>query len=107
MRLAYAFRLGRHAGLGASWGHIWGGPFAGTDTFDLGFSARAGRYFALGLTVEDVTEPRPAGFAAALSRLWGAEVAVRPLGTAASRAGAGRRRTPKSTNGAGWCRAPA
>jgi protease-4 len=80
-RLAYGLRLGRSAGLGVAWAHIWGGHFGGVDTFDVGLSARAGRYLALGLVVEDVGAPHPAAAPAELPRLWVAELAVRPLGT--------------------------
>jgi protease IV len=75
LRVAYALRLGRSAAIGAAWGHIWSGRLAGADTFDFGFTARAGRYAALGVTVEDVWQP------AATPRLWHAELAVRPIGT--------------------------
>jgi protease IV len=74
-RLAYALRLGRSMSIGAAWGHIWGGPFAGTDTFDIGLSLRAGRWAALGVTVEDAWQPN------ATPRLWNAELALRPIGT--------------------------
>ena len=74
-RLAYALRLGRAGALGAAWGHIWGGPIAGTDTFDFGLSIRPGRHLAVGLTLEDAWEP------SSLPRLWNLEIAVRPLGT--------------------------
>src|SRR5262245_49637835 len=40
LRIAYALRLGRAAAIGAAWGHIWSGAFAGTDTFDFGLSLR-------------------------------------------------------------------
>ena len=75
LRLAYALRLGRSAALGAAWGHIWSGRFAGTDTFDFGLSARFGRYAAVGVTLEDAWQP------SSLPRLWNAEIAVRPTGT--------------------------
>jgi len=75
LRLAYALRLGRAAAIGAAWGHMWSGRFAGTDTFDFGLSVRFGRYAAVGVTVEDTWQP------SALPRLWNAEIAVRPLGT--------------------------
>ena len=81
LRLAYALGLGRHAALGASWGHVWSSRFAGTDTFDLGLAARAGRYAALGLVLEDVNAPQPSPARAALPRLWAADLALRPLGT--------------------------
>jgi protease IV len=80
LRLAYGLRLGHFAALGASWGHVWGSRFGGTDTFDLGGSARAGRYAALGLVVEDVGAPAPAA-TRPLPRLWAADLTLRPLGT--------------------------
>jgi protease-4 len=80
-RLAYALRFLRGAALGVGWAHLWDGAFAGTDTFDFGLSLRAGRRLALGVTVEDVGAPHPAGSTAALPRLWTAELALRPLGT--------------------------
>ncbi len=79
-RLAYGLRLGRHLGLGAAWAHVAGGAYGGTDTFDLGASLRAGRYAAFGVTVSDVGAPHPAA-APELSRLWSAELALRPLAT--------------------------
>jgi len=75
LRLAYALRLGRAMSIGAAWAHIWSGRFAGTDTFDFGLAIRAGRYAALGVTLEDAWQPE------ATPRLWNAELAVRPLGT--------------------------
>ena len=75
LRVAYALRLGRSAALGAAWAHLWSGRFAGTDTFDFGLSIRAGRYAALGVTLEDAWQP------SGLPRLWNAELAIRPLGT--------------------------
>jgi protease-4 len=74
-RLAYALRLGRAFAIGAAWGHIWSGQFAGTDTIDFGLSGRVGRYAAFGLTVEDTWQP------VSTPRLWNLEVAVRPTGT--------------------------
>ena len=81
MQVAYALRLGRALSLGASWVHVWGGRFGGTDTFDLAASARGGRHLALGLVVEDVGAPSPAASAPALPRLWAGELVLRPLGT--------------------------
>jgi protease IV len=75
LRLAYALRLGRSLALGAAWGHIWSGRFAGTDTFDFGLSARFGRYAAFGVTVEDTWQP------VSTPRLWNVEVVARPTGT--------------------------
>jgi protease-4 len=86
MQLGYALGLGRFAALGASWVHVWGSSFAGTDTFDLAASARFGRWAALGVVVEDVSEPKAAAPAPGLPRpelprLWAGELVVRPLGT--------------------------
>ena len=80
-QLAYALHFLHNASLGFSWAHIWDGSFAGADTFDFGFSGRMGRHVALGATVEDVGEPHPNAFGAALRRLWTAELVLRPLGT--------------------------
>jgi protease-4 len=79
-RLDYALRPLRSFAVGAAWAHIWGGRFAGANTFDLGFSARLLRHVAFAGTVEDVGQPRPS-FGAALPRLWIGELVVRPLGT--------------------------
>jgi protease-4 len=81
LQLGYAQRLGQSAALGASWAHVWGGPLASVDTFDFGLTARAGRYLALGLVVEDVGAPSTGASTAALPRLWAAELVGRPLGT--------------------------
>ena len=88
-RLAYALRLGSAVGLGVSWAHVWGSGFGGVDTFDFGLSARAGRYLAFGLVLEDVGGPHPAAVPAELPRLWVAELAVRPLGTSRLELGLG------------------
>jgi protease IV len=81
LQLGYALRLGRAAAFGATWSHIWGSRYATTDTFDLGLSARASRWAALGLVVQDVGTPQSRGSAAELPRLWAGELVVRPLGT--------------------------
>jgi protease-4 len=81
MQLGYGLALGRAASLGVSWVHVWGSAFSGTDTFDLAASARASRYAALGLVLEDVGAPRPSPALAELPRLWAGELALRPLGT--------------------------
>jgi len=80
-RLAYGVQLGRNAGLGISWAHVWDGIAGGADTFDTGLSTRFGRWGGLALTVEDFARPHPGGLPSALPRLWTAELVVRPLGT--------------------------
>ena len=101
LRLAYALRLGRSAAIGAAWGHIWSGRFAGTDTFDFGLSARFGRYAALGVTVEDAWQP-VVDAAAVERRAGGAPDRHRP-----ARARARRRPRQRATSGGGSCRARA
>jgi protease-4 len=81
MQLAYALGFGKVAALGVSWIHVWDSRFAGTNSFDLAASARAGRYAALGLVVEDVGAPRPVATLPGLPRLWAGELVARPLGT--------------------------
>jgi protease-4 len=81
MQVGYALGLGQSAALGASWVHVWGGRFGGTDSFDLAASARASRYVALALVVEDVGAPRPSAALPELPRLWAGELVARPLGT--------------------------
>jgi protease IV len=72
---------GRNFGVGASWGHLWGFPADGVDTFDLGASARLFGHAALGVAIEDLNGPRLPGAAQRLARRWVAELALRPLGT--------------------------
>jgi protease-4 len=74
-QLGYALRLGRAFGVGASWGHIFGSAYGGTDTFDVGASWRLGRHAAIGVVAQDVNRPRD------LSRAWTGELAIRPLGS--------------------------
>jgi len=72
---------GRNFGVGATWAHLFGGDVAGTDTFDLGASARLFGVLALGAVVEDVGRPRLSNAAEPLPRRWLGELTVRPLGT--------------------------
>lgn len=72
---------GRNFGIGATWAHLWGDGVAGTDTFDVGASARLWSRAALGFVIEDLARPRLPGAAAPLSRRWVGELALRPLGT--------------------------
>ena len=72
---------GRNFGLGASWAHLWGDGVGGTDTFDVGASARLWRRLALGVVIEDLARPRLPGGTAPLPRRWVGELTLRPLGT--------------------------
>jgi protease-4 len=94
LQLAYALRLGRAAALGVTWNHIWGSSFAGSNTFDVGLSARFGRFAAIGLVLEDANTPTPnptplVPLPAALPRLWAGELLLRPLGTSRLEVAAG------------------
>ena len=72
---------GRNFGLGVSWAHLWGDGVGGTDTFDVGATARLLGRAALGVVIEDLARPRLPGASAALPRRWVGELTLRPLGT--------------------------
>ena len=71
----------RNFGLGVTWAHLWGDGVGGTDTFDVGASARLFSRAALGLVIEDLARPRLPGAATPLPRRWVGELTLRPLGT--------------------------
>ena len=71
----------RNFGLGVTWAHLWGDGVGGTDTFDLGASARLWSRAAVGFVIEDLARPRLPGATATLPRRWVGELTLRPLGT--------------------------
>ncbi|MES1204508.1 MAG: signal peptide peptidase SppA [Pseudomonadota bacterium] len=79
-QLAYGVG-GRTAGIGASWGHLFGGGVGGTDTFDVGAAWRPASRVAFGFVVEDVARPRLAAASDRLPRRWVGELALRPFAT--------------------------
>jgi protease-4 len=80
-QLGYGFRLGRGAGLGATWDHLLGTRYGGHDSFTIGLGWRLLPVAAIGLAARDVNHPRPAQDEARVPRSWDGELAVRPLGT--------------------------
>ena len=81
-KLQFGLGVGsRNFGLGMTWAHLWGDGVGGTDTFDLGASARLWSRAALGFVIEDLARPRLPGASAPLPRRWVGELTLRPLGT--------------------------
>jgi protease-4 len=79
LQLGLALRLGRGAGFGVSWEHIFSTGFATTNSFTFGLGMRLASMLALGATVRDVARPHvPYG---TLPREWDFEAILRPLGT--------------------------
>ena len=81
LSLAGAVELLPGLSFGAAWRH-WvddSGHLDGTDSLDLGLSARAGAHLAAGLVVRDVATPVVAGVP--VERRYALELAWRPTGT--------------------------
>src|SRR5690606_228877 len=60
LSMATALPLGENSALGFTWHHFYdddGAPLDGTDTYDLGYSARFGAHWAAGFVVRDLTAP--------------------------------------------------
>jgi protease-4 len=72
---------GRNFGVGATWGHLFGDGVGGTNSLDVGASARFLGHAALGLVIEDAARPRLPGATGSLPRRWVGELALRPTGT--------------------------
>jgi protease-4 len=80
--LAAAYEWRHDVSFGAAWRHFSddaSGPLDGIDSLDLGFSARAGAYWAVGAVVHDVTTPVVAGVPS--QRRYQVELVSRPLGS--------------------------
>jgi len=75
LQLGLGLRLGRGAGFGVSWEHIFSTGLATTNSFTLGLGVRLSSMLAAGAVVRDVG--RPSG----LPREWDFEAALRPLAT--------------------------
>ena len=75
LQLGLGLRLGRGAGLGVSWEHIFSTGLATTDSFTFGLGVRVSSMLAAGVVVRDVG--RPSG----LPREWDFEATLRPLAT--------------------------
>ena len=81
LQLSQALRLGRALSIGATWAHIFDGPYAGLDTFDVGVSWRPFIAAGLGLMIRDLTAPSVESGAPRLPRLWTGELLLRPMAT--------------------------
>jgi len=75
LQLGLGLRLGRGAGFGVSWEHIFSTGLATTNSFTFGLGARLSSMLAAGVVVRDVG--RPSG----LPREWDFEATLRPLAT--------------------------
>lgn len=81
LQLGLGLRLGRSAGFGASWEHIFSTGLATTNSFTFGLGVRVSSMLAAGVAVRDVGRPRLAAGAPDLPREWDFEAALRPLAT--------------------------
>jgi len=81
LQLGLGLRLGRGAGFGVSWEHIFSTGFATTNSFTFGLGVRLASMLAVAATVRDVARPRLAADQAELPREWDFEAVLRPLGT--------------------------
>jgi protease-4 len=81
LQLGLALQLGRGAGFGASWEHIFSTGLATTDSFAFGLGVRVSSMLAAGVVVRDVARPHVAAGVSDLPREWDLEATLRPLGT--------------------------
>ncbi|HEX7596905.1 MAG TPA: S49 family peptidase, partial [Polyangia bacterium] len=80
LQLGLGFRLGRGAGLGVSWDHLFSTGLASTNSFTLGLGVRLSSFLAAGLAVRDVGRPS-LGAGTDLPREWDFEAVLRPFST--------------------------
>ncbi len=82
LQLGLGLRLGRGAGFGVSWEHIFSTGFATTNSLTFGLGVRLSSFLAAAVAVRDVARPRLAAAGASeLPREWDFEAVVRPLAT--------------------------
>jgi protease-4 len=81
LQLGLAVRLGRGAGFGASWEHIFSTGLATTDSFAFGLGLRVSSMLAAAVVVRDVARPHLAAGVSDLPREWDFEATLRPLAT--------------------------
>jgi len=81
LQLGLGVRLGRGAGFGVSWDHIFGTDFATKNSFAFGLGVRISSMLAAAVVVRDVGRPRLAEGTTALPREWDFEATLRPLAT--------------------------
>lgn len=81
LQLGLGVRLGRGAGLGFAWEHIFSSGMATTNSLRFGLGLQLAPCLSLGAVVRDVNRPRLAAGAPDLPRVWDLEAALRPFGT--------------------------
>ena len=80
-QLGLGLRLGRGAGFGVSWEHIFSTGLQTTNSFSFGLGVRISSMLAAGVVARDVGRPRLAAEGSALPREWDFEANLRPLST--------------------------
>ena len=81
LQLGLGLRLGRGAGLGVSWEHLFSTGLEAPNSFTIGLGVRLSSMLAAGLAVRDVGRPRMVAGASDLPREWDFEAVLRPLST--------------------------
>jgi protease IV len=81
LQLGLAMRLGRSAGFGASWEHVFRTGLSTTDSFAFGLGFRISSMLAAAVVVRDVARPHVAAGVPDLPREWDFEATLRPLAT--------------------------
>jgi protease IV len=81
LQLGLAVRLGRGAGFGASWEHVFSTGLSTTDSFAFGLGVRVSSMLAAAVVVRDVARPHVAAGVPDLPREWDFEATLRPLAT--------------------------
>jgi protease-4 len=80
--LGMSTAIGKDSSLGFSWHRFFdeeGRTLAGESTYDLGFATRAGAYWAAGIVVRDLFQPKVASIP--VQRRYEVELAARPFAT--------------------------
>ncbi len=80
VQIGAAMRLGRSAGLGFTWDHLWSAGYAAANSFTIGLGLQLHPMLALGFVVRDVNRPNLVPGATDLPREFDMEGTVRPLG---------------------------
>lgn len=80
VQLGAAMRLGRAAGLGFTWDHLWSAGYAGANSFSIGLGMQLHPMLAMGFVVRDVNRPSLVAGSPDLPREFDLEGTLRPLG---------------------------
>jgi protease-4 len=79
LQLGLGVRLGRGAGFGFAWEHVFSSGMATTNSLSFGLGLQVAPFLAVGAVVRDVNRPRMG--TSDLPRVWELEAAIRPLTT--------------------------